>query len=148
MALSDKIFNQSINVVTHWPQEPEIPTKLINMPCSQVAARKRPSLMHATFEYNIQSSQQDKVTYSKVRRADVLQTMSFWTWSADLNRPYSSCPCLRNNIHHKSQLELVLCRSLTPSKRTDSISNSILNRLHSVSFGSQRSQTCDSYYIL
>ncbi|KAG1148512.1 hypothetical protein G6F38_003451 [Rhizopus arrhizus] len=70
MALSDKISNQSFNVVTHRPQEPETPTKLINMPCSQVVARKRPSLMHATFEYNIQSSQQNKVTYSKVRRVD------------------------------------------------------------------------------
>jgi hypothetical protein len=76
MALSDKISNQSVNIVTHRPQESEPPTKLINMPCSQVVARKRTSLIHATFEYNIQSSQQDKVTYSKVRRADVLQTMS------------------------------------------------------------------------
>ncbi|KAG0873001.1 hypothetical protein G6F15_010976 [Rhizopus arrhizus] len=39
------------------------------MPWSQVVARKRTSLMNATFENNIHNSQQDKVIYSKVRRA-------------------------------------------------------------------------------
>src|SRR6478735_5020437 len=43
---------------------------------------------------------------------------------------------------------LVLFRSLPPSKGADSILTSMFNRLHSVPFGSYRSQTCDSYYNL
>ncbi|EIE90146.1 hypothetical protein RO3G_14874 [Rhizopus delemar RA 99-880] len=39
------------------------------MPWSQVVARKRTSLMNATFEYDIHNSQQDKVIHSKVWRA-------------------------------------------------------------------------------
>ncbi|KAG0831878.1 hypothetical protein G6F18_007459 [Rhizopus arrhizus] len=69
MVLSDKISNQSVNAVTQRPQAPEPTTKLKNMPWSQVVARKRTSLMNATFENNIHNSQQDKVIYSKVWRA-------------------------------------------------------------------------------
>jgi hypothetical protein len=39
-----------------------------NMPWSQVAAKKRTSLMNATFENNIHNSQKDKVIHSKVWR--------------------------------------------------------------------------------
>ena len=69
MVLSDKISNQSVNAVTQRPQAPEPTTKLKNMPWSQVVARKRTSLMNATFENNIHNSQKDKVIYYKVRRA-------------------------------------------------------------------------------
>ncbi|KAG1064014.1 hypothetical protein G6F41_010360 [Rhizopus arrhizus] len=69
MVLSDKISNQLVNAVTQRPQAPEPTTKLKNMPWSQVVARKRTSLMNATFENNIHNSQQDKVIYSKVWRA-------------------------------------------------------------------------------
>ncbi|KAG1016325.1 hypothetical protein G6F26_012618 [Rhizopus arrhizus] len=68
MVLSDKISNQSVNAVTQRPQAPEPTTKLKNMPWSQVVARKRTSLMNATFENNIHNSQQGKVIYSKVWR--------------------------------------------------------------------------------
>ncbi|KAG1256115.1 hypothetical protein G6F65_016467 [Rhizopus arrhizus] len=60
MVLSDKISNQSVNAVTQRPQAPEPTTKLKNMPWSQVVARKRTSLMNATFENNIHNSQKDK----------------------------------------------------------------------------------------
>jgi hypothetical protein len=43
---------------------------------------------------------------------------------------------------------LVLCRSLPPSKGVDLTLTSMFNRVHSVSFGSHRSRTCDSHYIL
>jgi hypothetical protein len=69
MVLSDKISNQSVYAVTQRPKAPEPPTKLKNMPWSQVVARKRTSLMNATCENNIQNSQQDKVIHSKVWRA-------------------------------------------------------------------------------
>ncbi|KAG0894351.1 hypothetical protein G6F34_009164 [Rhizopus arrhizus] len=68
MVLSDKISNQSVNADTQRPQAPEPTTKLKNMPWSQVVARKRTSLMNATFENNIHNSQQGKVIYSKVWR--------------------------------------------------------------------------------
>ena len=68
MVLSDKIPNRSVNSVTQRPQAPEPPIKLKNTPWSQVVARKRTSLMNATFENNINNSQQDKVIHSKVRR--------------------------------------------------------------------------------
>ncbi|KAG0780692.1 hypothetical protein G6F17_010632 [Rhizopus arrhizus] len=69
MVLSDKISNQSVNAITQRSQAPEPTTELKNMPWSQVVARKRTSLMNATFENNIHNSQQDKVIYSKVWRA-------------------------------------------------------------------------------
>ncbi|KAG1050217.1 hypothetical protein G6F43_007498 [Rhizopus delemar] len=69
MVLSDKISHQSVNAVTQQPQAPAPPIKLKNMPWSQVVARKRTSLMNATFEYDIHNSQQDKVIHSKVWRA-------------------------------------------------------------------------------
>ncbi|KAG1128480.1 hypothetical protein G6F37_013682 [Rhizopus arrhizus] len=56
MVLSDKISNQSFNAITQRPQAPEPPTKLKNMPWSQVVARKRTSLVNATFENNIHNS--------------------------------------------------------------------------------------------
>ncbi|KAG1131951.1 hypothetical protein G6F37_013405 [Rhizopus arrhizus] len=69
MVISNKIPNRSVNTVTQRPQAPEPPTKLKNMPWSQVVARKRTSLVNATFENNIDNSQQDKVIHSKVWRA-------------------------------------------------------------------------------
>ncbi|KAG1576770.1 hypothetical protein G6F48_013070 [Rhizopus delemar] len=69
MVLSDKISHQSVNAATQRPQAPAPPIKSKNMPWSQVVARKRTSLMNATFEYNIHNSQQDKVIHSKVWRA-------------------------------------------------------------------------------
>ncbi|KAG1148148.1 hypothetical protein G6F38_003720 [Rhizopus arrhizus] len=51
------------------PQAPEPPTKLKNMPWSQVVARKRISLMNAAFENNTHNSQQKRVIYFKVWRA-------------------------------------------------------------------------------
>ncbi|KAG1127422.1 hypothetical protein G6F37_013895 [Rhizopus arrhizus] len=69
MVLSHKIPNRSVNAATQRPQTPEPPTKLKNMPWSQVVARKRTSLMNATFENNIRNSQLDKVIHSKVWRA-------------------------------------------------------------------------------
>ncbi|KAG1299704.1 hypothetical protein G6F66_000611 [Rhizopus arrhizus] len=56
MVLSDKISNGSVNAVTQRPQAPEPPTKLKKMPWSQVVARKRTSLMNATFENNIHNN--------------------------------------------------------------------------------------------
>ncbi|KAG1581673.1 hypothetical protein G6F47_009568 [Rhizopus delemar] len=69
MVLSDKISHQSVNAVTQRPQAPVPPIKLKNMSWPQVVARKRISLMNATFEYDIHNSQQDKVIHSKVWRA-------------------------------------------------------------------------------
>ncbi|KAG1047334.1 hypothetical protein G6F43_010210 [Rhizopus delemar] len=69
MVLSDKISHQLVNAVTQRPQAPVPPIKLKNMPWPQVVARKRISLMNATFEYDIHNSQQDKVIHSKVWRS-------------------------------------------------------------------------------
>ncbi|KAG1031982.1 hypothetical protein G6F43_013854 [Rhizopus delemar] len=56
MVLSDKISHQSVNAVTQRPQAPAPPIILKNMPWSQVVARKRTSLMNATFEHNIHNT--------------------------------------------------------------------------------------------
>ncbi|KAG1023170.1 hypothetical protein G6F43_014215 [Rhizopus delemar] len=71
MVLYDKISHQSVNAATQRPQAPAPPIKLKNMPWSQVVARKRTSLMNATFEYDIHNSQQDKVIHSKVSESPV-----------------------------------------------------------------------------
>ncbi|KAG1040189.1 hypothetical protein G6F43_012341 [Rhizopus delemar] len=67
---------QSVNTIKQRPQAPEPPTKLKNMPWFQVVARKRTSVMNATFEYDIHNSQQVKVVHSKVWRAGRSQVVS------------------------------------------------------------------------
>ena len=64
-AIVHSSFRQNISPVG---QRSHAATKLKNMSWSQIVAKKRISLMHATFEYNIHNNQQDKAFHSKMWR--------------------------------------------------------------------------------